>query len=110
VFIVAGIGWEARARANIGAIVGRGWKAGANVNVRAIVERGWEVGKDNAGTLAEGCTDAYAHAFATAESMSWFQGTVAQSELSFTCSAQVLSSSTSRRGDVQDKRSKTSLD
>jgi hypothetical protein len=38
--------------------------------------------------------------------MSWFQGTVAQSELGFTCSAQVLSYITSRGEDAQDKRSR----
>ena len=69
-FIVAGIIWEAGARAYMGAIVGRGWEAGANVNAGAVAGRGWEAGKDDAGTPAEGCTDARACAFATAESAS----------------------------------------
>jgi hypothetical protein len=40
------------------------------------------------------------------KAVSWFQGTVARSELSFTCSAQVLSFVTSRREDAQGKRSR----
>jgi hypothetical protein len=66
-FIIAGIIWEAGARANMGAIVGRGWEAEANVNAGAVAGRGWEAGET---TPAEECTDARAHAFATAESAS----------------------------------------
>jgi hypothetical protein len=51
-------------------VAGIGWEAGANANVRVIAGRGWEVGKDDAAIPAEGCTDACACAFTTAESAS----------------------------------------
>jgi hypothetical protein len=51
-------------------IAGIGWEAGANANVGVVAGRGWEVGKDDAAIPAEGCTDAHARAFTTAESAS----------------------------------------